>query len=95
MGKGKKMVHCLGEDLSVAFRVRGTWKVVGDLSQNPADFTRHVKGSSKVGQQILWKEWFLASEPTHHGLLVPARTTRSGDDRDVRNCGALGAPCRQ
>jgi hypothetical protein len=42
MGKEKKMVRRLGEDLSIAFRVRGVWQAVGNLSQGSTDFTRRV-----------------------------------------------------
>jgi hypothetical protein len=63
MGEGKKMVCHLGEDLPVAFRVRGTRQAAGDLILVSADFPQRVQGSSKVGHENLRKEWVLASEP--------------------------------
>jgi hypothetical protein len=49
MSGGNKMVRRLGKDLLVALRVRGTGQDICDLSQNSADFTRLVHGSSKGG----------------------------------------------
>jgi hypothetical protein len=49
MDEGKKMVHCLGEDLLVAFRIRGARQAVGDLSQGSTNFTRRVQCSSEIG----------------------------------------------
>jgi phosphoribosylpyrophosphate synthetase len=49
MSGAKKMVRRLGKDLLVALRVRGTGQDICDLSQNSADFTRLVQGSSKGG----------------------------------------------
>jgi hypothetical protein len=57
------MVCRLGEDLLVAFRIQGMGQVIGDLIQNPTNFTRHVQGSSEVRQQIPRKEWVFVSEP--------------------------------
>jgi hypothetical protein len=49
MDEGKKMVHCLGEDLLVAFRIRGARQAVGDLSQGSTNFTRRVQCLSEIG----------------------------------------------
>jgi hypothetical protein len=46
----KKMVHYVGEDLSIALRVRGTGQVVGDLSPRPANFAHCVQVSGEVRQ---------------------------------------------
>jgi hypothetical protein len=49
VSRREEVIGCLCEDLSVAFCVGHARQAVGDLGQNPANFTRRLHGSSEVG----------------------------------------------